>query len=76
MSMRWNSVFWFSFVLAEALLIIMLAAGFSSSFVYAAGIVLVFGILKLMEDARSGKLIKEAPKVKRSLLNKLKKESN
>ena len=74
--MHWNKIFWCSFVLAEALLLMVLATGFSVSFLSAAAIVLVFGIVKLVEDSQSCSSLKRTSKVRRSLLNKLKKESN
>ncbi len=71
--MLWNRLFWASFALTEAALIILLILDFSYVNITLAFIILLMGPWKLMEDSRQeNKAMHKSHKVRRDILNKLK----
>ena len=68
--MLWNKIFWVCFVLAEAVLLVLMFSVFSPEVVAAFMLVFLMGVAKLFDDvrARAGMGVR----VRKDLLKKLK----
>jgi hypothetical protein len=70
--MSWDKLFWLLFALSESILIVLIYLDFSLKYALAAALIFVVAAPKLGEDSQKIKDMKRGIRVRKDLLNKLK----